>query len=163
MKAIYAGSFDLITNGHLDIIRKAAKIFDEVVVLVANNSDKTYIATADLRVELIEQCFLPNQKVVIVEKWDGLTIDYCKDKMDYFILIRGLRDVSDMIAEMRLADINKELSGIDTLFIPCSNNTRNISSSMVKELCKNGYDISKYVPDHIENVLKFHFSNSEYI
>ena len=152
--AIYPGSFDPITLGHLNIIRRASKIFDRVVVCVMVNSAKTPMFTLEERMELIERVVkrLPN---VQVDTSDQLLAEYAK-QYEGAVLIKGLRAVSDFESEFQMALINNKMNpNLDTLFLTSSEKYTYISSSVVKEMAKYGSDLSKFVPREIlEDVIK---------
>lgn len=146
--AIYPGSFDPITLGHLNIIRRASKIFDKVVVCVMVNSAKTPMFSREERVELIERVVkrLPN---VTVDTSDILLADYAK-RYEGAVLVKGLRAVSDFESEFQLALINKTMNpSLDTVFLTSSEKYTYISSSVVKEIARYGSDLSKLVPREI--------------
>ncbi len=152
-KAVYPGSFDPFSNGHLDIIKRASLIFDELYILVSNNIHKKTNFTSIERVEMIKKCVqdIPN---VIVESYDGLVVSYCKEK-DISIIVRGLRNYSDYESEFNLAQFNKDISAnIETIFLLPSTKTQFVSSSAIKELVKFNCDISKYVPKPILKEVK---------
>ena len=152
--AIYPGSFDPITLGHLNIIRRASKIFDKVVVCVMVNSAKKPMFSREERVELIERVVkrLPN---VTVDTSDILLADYAK-RYEGAVLVKGLRAVSDFESEFQLALINKTMNpDLDTVFLTSSEKYTYISSSVVKEIARYGSDLSKLVPREIlEDVIE---------
>lgn len=151
--AIYPGSFDPITNGHLDILENAAGIFDRVIIAVAHNGEKHGFLTTKERVELIKKSVinLPN---VEVDAFEGLTIEYAK-KIGASVLIRGLRAVSDFEYEMQLSQTNSALCDeIKTVFLTTKPEYNFISSSNIKEILNNGGDISKFVPTPVNEYLK---------
>ena len=146
--AIYPGSFDPITLGHLNIIRRASKIFDQVVVCVMVNSAKTPMFTLQERMELIERV-VKRLKNVIVDTSDILLAEYAK-RYEGAVLVKGLRAVSDFESEFQMAIINNKMnSNLDTLFLTSSEKYTYISSSVVKEMAKYGTDLSKFVPREI--------------
>jgi len=150
--AICPGSFDPITNGHLDIITRGAKIFDEVIVAIFNNQSKSPLFSVEERVSLIEQSVehIPN---VTVDLSEGLLIEYAKDKQANAIL-RGLRAVSDFEYEMQITSMNKRLeSEIETFFMMTNNQYSFLSSSIVKEVAKYQGNISGLVPTVVEEAL----------
>ena len=151
--AIYAGSFDPITNGHLDILKSASEIFDKVIIAVAHNSDKKgFIPVAD-RVDIIKKAVV-NIKNVEVDCYDGLTCEYAKAK-GATVLLRGLRNSRDFDYELDLANINNSLnSELKTVCLFSKPEHSFISSSMVKEIYTNNGDVSKYVPQSVLNYLK---------
>lgn len=150
-KALYAGSFDPFTNGHLSIVEKSSELFDEVIVGIAANSNKRRI-TSDvyyMKDAIVDQLKrYDNVSVVVI---DGLVADYCKKK-DILYLIRGLRNTSDYLYEENIAKINSEInSDLQTIYFRADNDV--ISSSMVRELREYGKDISKFVPEEIYKIL----------
>lgn len=154
--AICPGSFDPITNGHLDIISRGAKIFDEVIVAIFNNQSKTPLFTVQERIHLIEQATkdLPN---VSVDVSDGLLVDYASNRNAHAIL-RGLRAVSDFEYEMQITSMNKKLEPhIETFFMMTNNQYSFLSSSIVKEVAKYNGKISCLVPKVVEEALREKF------
>ena len=155
--AVVPGSFDPITNGHLDIINRAAKVFGQVNVVIMNNSSKNSLFTVDERIELIRQVTqsIPN---VTVETSGGLMIDYAK-KVGAVAVVRGLRAVSDFEYEMQITSMNRVLNeNIETFFIMTNNQYSFLSSSIVKEVAQYGGDISELVPIQVEEALKIRFA-----
>lgn len=151
--AICPGSFDPITNGHLDIIERGAKIFDEVIVAVFKNSSKSPLFTVPERIQLIKETtkHLPN---VTVDASDGLLIDYARQKQAQVIL-RGLRAVSDFEYEMQITSMNRKLDeNIETFFIMTNNQFSFLSSSIVKEVARYHGDVSDLVPTVVAEALK---------
>ena len=157
--AVVPGSFDPITNGHLDIINRAAKVFGQVNVVIMNNSSKNSLFTVDERIELIRQVTqtIPN---VTVETSGGLMIDYA-EKVGAVAVVRGLRAVSDFEYEMQITSMNRVLNeNIETFFIMTNNQYSFLSSSIVKEVAQYGGDISELVPIQVEEALKKRFARS---
>ena len=151
--AIYPGSFDPITLGHLDVLRDGAKMFDKVIIAVAENSAKSGMYSVEKRKELIKESVkdIPN---VEVDSFEGLTIEYAKKK-GATILLRGLRAVSDFEYEMQLSQNNRALcEDIKTVFLITRPEYSFISSSAVKEILNNGGDVSKFVPSEVVGMLK---------
>lgn len=151
--AIYPGSFDPITKGHLDILKNASEIFDKVIIAVAHNIKKTGFLTVEERVELIKQSVkdIPN---VEVDAFCGLTIEYAQ-KRNAEVLIRGLRAVSDFEYEMQLSQTNNALApDINTVFLITKPKYNFISSSTVKEVALMGGDITKFVSPPVAEYLK---------
>ena len=143
--AIYPGSFDPITKGHLDILKNASEIFDKVIIAVAHNGEKKGFLSVEERVELIKNS-LEEMKNVEVDSFKGLTIEYAK-KQGAKVLIRGLRAVSDFEYEMQLSQTNSALNeDIKTVFLTTKPKYNFISSSTIKEILNNDGDISKFVP-----------------
>ena len=143
------GSFDPVTNGHLDIIGRAAALYDELVVAVFVNQSKSSLFTVDERRELLEEVTAPYGNVR-VDSFEGLVVDYCRDH-DIAVIVKGLRAVSDFDYELQMAQMNRGLAGVDTLFMPTNPEYSFLASSLVKEIARWGGDVSKLVP---QNVLK---------
>ncbi|MGG3913257.1 pantetheine-phosphate adenylyltransferase [Bacillus sp. es.034] len=151
--AVCPGSFDPITYGHLDIITRGAKVFDEMYVVVLNNSSKKPLFSVEERIELIREVTrdIPN---VVVDSFQGLLVDYAKS-VNAKAIIRGLRAVSDFEYEMQITSMNRVLDDeIETFFIMTNNQYSFLSSSIVKEVAKYGGDISELVPKRVEESLK---------
>lgn len=156
--AVCPGSFDPITNGHIDIITRGSFIFDKMYVCVLNNSEKTStLFTIDERLELIRESTkdIPN---IIVDSFNGLLIDYARS-VNAKVILRGLRAVTDFEYEMRITSMNRKLDrDIDTFFIMTDNSYSFLSSSIVKEVAKYGGDVSDLVPPVVNIALKHKFS-----
>lgn len=151
--AICPGSFDPITNGHLDIIRRGAQVFDEVVVVIFNNQSKTPLFTVEERIELIGQAIKEFDNVK-VDVSDDLLINYAQEKKANVIL-RGLRAVSDFEYEMQITSMNRRLDqNIETFFIMTNNQYSFLSSSIVKEVAKYQGKVTGLVPKIVEDALK---------
>ncbi len=151
--AIYPGSFDPITKGHLDILKSGAEIFDKVIIAVARNSEKNPFLTVDERVMLIKES-VKDMKNVEVDSFEGLTINYAKQKGAQ-ILLRGLRAVSDFEYEMQLSQANSALSkDLKTVFLITKPKYNFISSSTIREIFLNNGDISMFVPEPVYEYLK---------
>ncbi|MDF0725303.1 pantetheine-phosphate adenylyltransferase [Cytobacillus sp. S13-E01] len=156
--AVCPGSFDPITLGHLDIIRRGAKVIDTIYVVVLNNSSKKPLFTVDERCELIKEVTKGIDNV-IVDSFQGLLMDYARSKNANTIL-RGLRAVSDFEYEMQITSMNRVLDeNIETLFMMTNNQYSFLSSSIVKEVAKYKGDISELVPKVVEDALKKKFAN----
>ncbi len=158
MNICYPGSFDPISNGHLDIIKRLAKNFDEVIILISNNVNKKYSFTKEERKHMIELATkeLNNIKVVV---YDGLVVNYCKDN-NIKLMARGLRNVSDYEAEFNLFQFNKDIDNdIETVLLYPSSKNQFVSSSAIKELVIFGADISKYVPNILIPYITSRFQN----
>ena len=151
--AIYPGSFDPITLGHMDVLRDGAQMFDKVIIAIADNQNKHCMLSVEQRKELIRECIkdLPN---VEVDSFEGLTVEYAKKK-GAEILLRGLRAVSDFEYEMQLSQNNRALSeDVKTVFLITKPEYSFISSSAVKEIWNNNGDISKFVPKPVIDYFK---------
>lgn len=147
--AIYPGSFDPVTNGHLDIIKRASKMFDKLVVVVLINPLKNYSFSIPERVGLLSKACgdIPN---IEIDSYDGLLADYFKEHPEIDVIVKGLRATSDFEYEFQMAHTNKDLNPrAETVFIPASANTTFISSSMVKQVAMFGGDLTNYVPPEI--------------
>lgn len=152
-KAIYAGTFDPITNGHLDIIERAAKLFGQVVVAVANNPSKQPLIDWQTRVALVAQSIahLPNVQAV---GFGGLLAEFAADQ-GANVLIRGIRSADDVEYEIQLAQLNHKLNPqLDSIFLPPSVQWRYLSSTMVREIYRHQGDIQAFVPPAVENFLQ---------
>ncbi len=150
--AVYPGSFDPVTSGHLDIIRRSAKLFDKIIVVVMSNYRKigSYAFTVEERVEFIRRCTkdIPN---VSVDSYMGLLADYAKQK-NAAAVVKGLRAVSDFEDEFQQALINKKLNeNTETVFMAANTEHMFLSSSMIKQVCMLGGDISLFIPAEISN------------
>ena len=151
--AIYPGSFDPVTRGHLDIIKRAAKINDHLIVAVLINSAKHPLFTIQERVALLQECCkdIPN---VTVESFDGLTVDFAR-RRHATVMVRGLRAVTDFENEIQLAQTNHALMpGIETVFLATSIKWSYLSSTVVKEAARYGSDISKFVTPNVEKAVR---------
>ncbi|MFJ7308860.1 pantetheine-phosphate adenylyltransferase [Peribacillus frigoritolerans] len=160
--AICPGSFDPITNGHLDIITRGTKVFEKVYVCVLNNSSKQPLFSVEERCELIREVtkHIPN---VVIESYGGLLIDYALEKKASAIL-RGLRAVSDFEYEMQITSMNRVLEeNIETFFMMTHNKYSFLSSSIVKEAAKYSGNISELVPKEVEKALKKKFNHLFYV
>jgi pantetheine-phosphate adenylyltransferase len=155
--AIYPGSFDPVTRGHLDIIKRAARINERLIVAVLNNSAKTPLFSAEERVAMLRECCsaMPN---VTVESFDGLTVEFAKQRQAT-VMVRGLRAVTDFENEIQLAHTNHALMpGIETMFLATSIKWSYLSSTIVKEAARYGSDISKFVTPNVEQAVKQKFA-----
>lgn len=146
-KAIFPGSFDPITNGHYDIIKRGVSLFDEVIVAIGVNAEKKYMFTLEERKRFIEEAFKDEPKVKVIT-YSGLTIDLCKKEKADFIL-RGLRNPADFEFEKAIAHTNRVMSKIETVFLLTAARTSFISSSIVRDVLRNGGDISQLVPESV--------------
>ncbi|MCI6629518.1 MAG: pantetheine-phosphate adenylyltransferase [Lachnospiraceae bacterium] len=147
--AIYPGSFDPVTYGHLDVIRRAADIFDELTISVLNNVKKTPLFSVGERVKILKEA-TKDLKNVTVESFSGLLVDYAKEK-NIHVVVRGLRAITDFEYELQNAQTNRLLSGekLDTMFLTTSLEYAYLSSTTVKEIASFGGDISACVPEFV--------------
>ena len=154
-KAICPGSFDPVTNGHLDVFARAADQFDEVTISVLINSTKAGLFTVQERIELIQEAVsdMPN---VTVDSFHGLLADYCK-REGVSAIVKGLRAVSDFDYELQMAQMNSQL-GVETMFVATNPEYSFLSSSIIKEVAKYGGDVSALVPPNVQAALQRHFS-----
>lgn len=151
--AIYPGSFDPFTNGHLDVVQRAAKLFDRVIVAVASNESKQPLFSHVERVALVQQS-IGRLSNVTADSFDGLLVDYVAAKKAQAI-VRGLRAVSDFEFEFQLALMNRKLDeGIETIFMMPKDTYTFLSSRIVKEIARLGGDVSSFVPPHVQEALK---------
>lgn len=146
-RAIFPGSFDPITLGHYDIIERGTQLFDEIIIAIGTNAEKTYMFDEDRRKSFIEEAF-KNEEKVKIDTYEGLTIDYCK-KVNADFILRGLRNPADFEFEKAIAHTNRKLSGIETVFLLTSSGKSYISSSIVRDVIRNGGDYTSLVPDTV--------------
>lgn len=154
--AVYPGSFDPLTRGHLDIIQRASRLFDHVIVAVSNNSSKKPVFSVSERIEMVESCIrdLPNADC---DTFSGLLVDYLRRKKAK-VLIRGLRVVSDMDYEFQLASFNRRLYGeVETVFLMPDDQYTYLASSMVREIARLGAGTEQFVPPFVARKLKLKF------
>lgn len=151
--AVYPGSFDPFTYGHIDIATRAAKMFETVHIVVVHNPAKNPRLSTNQRVELIKDILANKPGNYVVSSLDsGLLVDYCKD-LGADALVKGVRTNVDLDYELPMAQVNRDLSGIETIFIPADPTHGFVSSSLVKQVFDLGGDISKYVPSEIVKAL----------
>ena len=146
-KAVFPGSFDPLTLGHCDVINKSLDLFDEIIIAIGENSDKKNMFSMDERKKFIHNEF-KNQKKLKILSYDGLTVNFCK-KIDANFIVRGLRNPADFEFEKTIAQTNKKLTGIETVFFLTSPETAYISSSIVREIINNKGDYTKLVPSSV--------------
>ncbi|MDP9432566.1 MAG: pantetheine-phosphate adenylyltransferase [Actinomycetota bacterium] len=150
--AVCPGSFDPVTNGHLDIVGRVSGLYDEVVVAVMVNQTKRGLFTLDERITMLEKCTSTYGNVV-VDSFPGLLVDFCRDR-GVTTVVKGLRAVSDFDYELQMAQMNHSLAGVETLFMATNPLYSFLSSSLVKEVAKYGGDVSKLVPEHVLTALQ---------
>ncbi len=156
--AIYPGSFDPITNGHIDIINRASKLYDKLIIAVASNNSKKSLLSKKQRVDILEKS-ISNNKIKI-DSFEGLLVDYA-NKKNVYTIIRGLRTLSDFEYEFRMAIMNRNLnSSIETIFLMTDEKYSHISSSSIKEIYHLNGDIGPFVPDAVINKL-YEIKNEE--
>ncbi|GLX02626.1 pantetheine-phosphate adenylyltransferase [Microtetraspora sp. NBRC 16547] len=150
-RVVCPGSFDPVTNGHLDIIGRTSRLYDEVVVAVLINIEKTGLFTVEERIEMLE-AVTKEYGNVRVEKFHGLLVDYCRQN-DIAAIVKGLRAVSDFDYELQMAQLNYRMSGVETLFMSTNPEYSFLSSSRLKEIARYGGDVSGLVPDLVQRLL----------
>ena len=146
-KAVCPGSFDPVTNGHLDVFVRASKLFDQVVVGVLINKTKSSLFDVDERIEMLREVVAPYPGIV-VDSFHGLLVDYCRDH-GIPAIVKGLRAVSDFDYELQMAQMNHRLADVETLFVSTNPLYSYLSSSLVKEVATYGGDVSGLVPDTV--------------
>ena len=151
--AVYPGTFDPITNGHVDIIMRSAKLFDKIIVTVAVNTQKTPLFDLTERTEMIRQV-LGNRKNIEVDQFNGLIAEYLK-RVNASAMIRGLRAISDFEFEFQMSLMNRKLNpDVETVFLMPAQEYIHLNSTIVKEVASFGGDVSEYVPEHVELKLR---------
>lgn len=147
-RALFPGSFDPFTVGHMDIVKRGVKIFDEIVIGIGTNSEKKYMFSLDQRLAFIKACFTDEVRVRVAT-YSGLTVNFCKEIEADFIL-RGVRNNGDFEFEKAIARTNRHMSKIETVFLLTSAETSYISSSIVREIIRNNGDYSSFIPPQIK-------------
>ena len=147
-KAIFPGSFDPITVGHIEIIEKSLKIFDEIIIAIGSNPDKKSMFSKNQRLNFVVKYFHKKEKVKVIT-YDELTYKLCK-KLDVKYIVRGVRNILDFEYEKNLAEFNRNMGEIETIIITSSNKYSHISSSLVRELIKNKSDFEHLVPNTVK-------------
>lgn len=146
-KAVFPGSFDPITLGHVDVITRAIPLFDEIIIAIGVNSGKKYMFSLEERKKFIEETFKEYDSVSVVT-YKGLTVDFCqKNNIDY--IVRGLRNPADFEFEKAIAHTNRDLAPVETVFLLTAAKTSYISSSIVRDVLRNNGDVSGLVPDAV--------------
>ena len=146
-KAVCPGSFDPVTNGHLDIVSRASKLYDEVTVAVLVNKSKSSLFTLDERMEMVRETTAAYGNVV-VESFGGLLVDFCRER-EIPVIVKGLRAVSDFDYELQMAQMNHGMAGVETLFLSTNPLYSFLSSSLVKEVATYGGDVSGLIPETV--------------
>ncbi|MCM0583178.1 pantetheine-phosphate adenylyltransferase [Weissella diestrammenae] len=156
---LFPGSFDPFTNGHLDIVKRAAKLFDQVVIAVGTNRSKKYLFTPEEKMALIEQSIkaagIQNASVVALS---GLTIDFVKE-IGAVAIVRGLRNETDYLYERDIAEMNGKLGQVETVFLMARPENQNISSTILKEVASFGADVSTLVPEVVSKAIQQKFAH----
>jgi pantetheine-phosphate adenylyltransferase len=156
--AIYPGTFDPITMGHLDIVKRAAELFDKVIIAIARNPAKTTLFSVEERLKMIQDCFPAENKKIQVVAVQGLIVNYAKS-VGARALVKGLRALSDFDYEFQLALMNRRMErDVETVFLMTGLRWIYISSSIVKDVASHGGDVNGLVPDHVGDKLRAHFS-----
>ena len=154
LRAIFPGTFDPITNGHLDVINRSIKLFDELIIAVGTSPVKNTIFTPQQRVEMIAE-LIADMPGVFVESFDGLTVEYAaKKKAD--VILRGLRSLTDVQYEFQLAMTNRAVAGIETVFVMTGEKFGFTSSTLIREVAALGGDVSNLIPKNVYNRLRQH-------
>lgn len=146
-RAIFPGSFDPLTLGHFDIIQRGVTLFDELIIAIGINADKSYMFTLQERKRFIEEAFANEPKIKVMT-YEGLTVDFCR-KIEADFILRGLRNPGDFEFEKAIAHTNRKLSEIETVFLLTSSGKSYISSSIVRDVIRNGGDYTGLVPDTV--------------
>ncbi|GAB4342585.1 MAG: pantetheine-phosphate adenylyltransferase [Desulfobulbaceae bacterium] len=158
--AVYPGTFDPITNGHIDIIKRALRMFDRIIIVIAVNAMKQPLFTIEERVDMIRQCFTNANGRVEVDTTSGLIVDYAMEK-NACAIVRGLRAVSDFDYEFQLALMNRKLQRrVETVFLMTGFRWIYISSSIIKDAARHGGDVGGVVPAHVKAALQEKFSRT---
>ena len=156
VRAIFPGSFDPITNGHLDVIKRGMRLFDELIIAVGRSPVKNQLFTPEERVEMIAE-LITDLPGVVVESFDGLMVDYAaRKKAD--VILRGLRSLTDVQYEFQLALTNRAVAGMETIFIMSSEQYGFTSSTLIREIASLGGDLSNLIPDNVRRRLEERFS-----
>ncbi len=158
MKVLVPGSFDPITVGHLDIVRRAHALFGEVLVAIGNNSTKDYMFTFEERVGLVHGA-TADLAGITVEAMDGLLVDFCRDR-GIPAVVKGLRFGADFDFELQMAHMNAEMGDIETVLLPAARDHATLSSTIIRQVIRLGGDVSRYVPRNVAEALAVKFPRS---
>lgn len=159
VRAIFPGSFDPITNGHLDVVRRGMRLFDELIIAVGRSPIKNQLFTPEQRVEMIAE-LIAEMPGVLVESFEGLTVEYATAKQADVIL-RGLRSLTDVQYEFQLAMTNRAVAGIETIFVMTSEQYGFTSSTLIREVASLGGDLSNLIPQNVQRRLEARFSKPQ--
>ncbi|MBW8034954.1 MAG: pantetheine-phosphate adenylyltransferase [Planctomycetes bacterium] len=159
VRAIFPGSFDPITNGHLDVIQRGVKLFDQLIVAVGQNPTKNELFSLDERVEMITE-LVKDMPRVIVESYECLTVKFAAEKK-VDVMLRGLRNLTDVQYEFQLAMTNRSVAGIETIFVMTSEEYGFVNSTMVREVALLGGDVSKLIPPFVYEKIKKRLSKKQ--
>lgn len=155
MKVLCPGSFDPITVGHLDVVRRAHALFGEVVVAIGNNSTKSYLFDFDERVDLVKGA-TSDLDGITVEAMDGLLVDFCRQR-GIPAVVKGLRFGADFDFELQMAHMNQEMCDIETVLLPAAREHVTLSSTIIRQVVRLGGDVSRYVPPNVQEALAARF------
>jgi pantetheine-phosphate adenylyltransferase len=158
VRAIFPGSFDPITNGHLDVVNRGMRLFDELIIAVGRSPVKNQLFTPEERIEMIAE-LIKDMPGVLVETFDGLTVEYAAKK-NANVILRGLRSLTDVQYEFQLAMTNRAVAGIETVFIMTSEQYGFTSSTLIREVASLGGDLSNLIPENVHNRLKKRLNKS---
>ena len=148
-KAVFPGSFDPVTLGHVDIIERGLPLFDEIILAIGVNADKKYMFSLEERVHFLEETFKTQPKIKVMT-YEGMTVDFCK-KQDAQFLLRGLRNSNDFEFEKVIGQTNFKMTGVESVFLITSSGKSHISSTVVRDVIRNGGDYAFMVPDVVKN------------
>jgi pantetheine-phosphate adenylyltransferase len=152
LPALCPGTFDPVTNGHLDIIQRASRSFDTVVVAILENPAKTPVFNLEERISMLKEAVSDLEHVEVVS-FSGLLVDYARDR-GIRVIVKGLRAVTDFDFELQMAQMNRKMTGIETFFVPTSPQWSFLSSSLIKEIVRHGGDVSGMVPENVHQRLR---------